>query len=207
MTKKEITDKARAILHGDDDLSGDDQEFLLWLFSHHKDWKTRAGDQFLSFSRGDGLFGSRCFVVNTTHGEEVMSYKEALAGIKGKPTSSLDKALKDHRWDTLQAARFAVLDQIREFRSKQDNPSGEVDHVYPMTFSALFYQFCVETNLDPHQPLTTDRNGMRWFTDPVMEEEWQEFHRARAVLRIISKEENQAAPVVRPDWTLLIRRP
>lgn len=113
---------------------------------------------------------------------------------------SLDNPLAELRL----AARFEVEPQIRALRS----PGHEVDHVYPLTFEQLLYNWLVHNRFkvcDVSIAWESGVNTGRMFANRVMAESWSAWHAAHAVLEAVPKNEHaKRTKRAYVDWTPLM---
>lgn len=159
--------------------------------------------------RGVGIRGFRvaadsqmgvCFWVDRIDGTSTdFSFNECLSG--------------GNRWaDFRAAARKAVLDQVLDFKMKNlvygetrcaasgallEPGSTHVDHEAPRTFEVLLDEFLTETGLDWNSVRVSsgvDGSTVKEFLDSRLRESWSQFHRERAVLRLVTRTENLGGP-------------
>ncbi len=83
---------------------------------------------------------------------------------------------------------------------------GHIDHTPPNTFSQLVRAFTQTRRLNPAKVAVTGRNQDNSFrlqlADAALEQDWFEYHRRNAYLRIISKAAN--LHIVGHDWDLIL---
>ncbi|NEP69001.1 hypothetical protein [Moorena sp. SIO3A5] len=126
---------------------------------------------------------------------EPYSYRKALE----------NKEVND-RQDTLKAFRWAVYPQIKSFRDKEledannkdlkilaehDPSEIHVDHVIP--FIELVQKFCNEQSIELADiKVSKDKNNDRIviFESKNICEKWKKFHESKAVLKVMTKQDN-----------------
>lgn len=175
----------------------DDSDGVLTdLFERHPNYTLKVGPGIAYFFVAP-VPGSQCLHVMRTDGTSTdFSYRKCLT-----------KNDRYHYNKFAAAARVAVLDQIAEYRDAQfaQGPQvcaisgvplvlGEnvhVDHHEPQ-FVEILRAFIDEHEIDPkdHVQPGADGDVFATFTTSEMEQLWAEYHRARAVLRLLCKEEN-----------------
>ena len=126
-----------------------------------------------------------------------------------------DSSIRDFTWRValhpktararvMKACRYAVKEQIRSFRGKQfageevracpvsGRPISarecDVDHVPPRTFEKLVESWLRSAGIDAEDvalvPVSGYEQPDRW-EDAFLEENWREYHRLHAVLRVV----------------------
>ena len=137
--------------------------------------------------------GTRTFYLVRNDGSETdFSYMKCL-----NPPSNKKGAL--------DAARYLVREQIKDFKDKSFNGKCEltgvditydnchVDHIPPLSFDALFSDFCRSIERDVNQMETVKIGDMqigRVFVETWISEAWQDYHRQFAKLRVVSIKAN-----------------
>ncbi|NEP69024.1 hypothetical protein [Moorena sp. SIO3A5] len=123
---------------------------------------------------------------------------------------SYNKAMRsttsNYKDDVYKAFRSEIHDQIKEFRerefqkpkndwlkrlSQKDRFNVHVDHL--ISFSELIEEFCRIHDIYPsHLEITRNSDDDRFlaFRDREIAKKWQRFHRQRAKLQVVTKEEN-----------------
>lgn len=201
-TKKAATDHIREIIaNGPVHEPLDDPDGVLTdLFERHPNYPAKVGPGIDYFFVAP-VPGSQCLHVMRTDGTSTdFSYKKCLA-----------KNDRYHYNKFAAAARVAILPQIVEYRDAQfaQGPQvcaisgvplvpGEnvhVDHHEPQ-FVEILRAFIDEHEIDPKEHVEPGADGQVFatFTTPEMEELWAEYHRDRAVLRLLCVEENMRRP-------------
>lgn len=204
-TKGALVDEIRRINNSavlNQPMSQEDQEFILDVLRHHHDWhaKSGAGVQHLEVRMNAGTFGStRGLYIKRVDGSEVdISWVVAL-----KPGGK-----SSHKESACAAARREILDQTMAARQAQEGGAcsicgqpllekTHVDHMHPNTFDAIFSDFLLSEGMDYQAVDVQDMGIYAVFADQSLSKRWQEFHRSRAVLRLIHAHENLSIPKVR----------
>ncbi len=201
-TKKEATARIRDILHGaplSEPLVGDDLALISALVTGHPDAAEKIGTGIRSINVRIIEHGSRGFWITRTDGSVIdFSYRVCL-----------DNALAGHRPRVLDALRRGIEDQVKEHRRRYfatttgprcpltDQPlrpdQAHVDHEHP-TFAELAAIFIIAAGGDPGLiPTRPAPNGIgHVLADPLHLQAWQDFHRAKATLRVIHRSANLA---------------
>ena len=215
-TKSAVIERARAILRETSDgeaVTETDTAFLFSLFHHHDEWGIKSANGVWGLSTKTTAHGTRCFVLCKSDGAIDISFMHAVrllgssAVVPGQP-----QALRDFK----NAARTAVSYQIAQFREdnygrRWDCPvTGErltrgnvcVDHVAPLTFDQLAFDFCTRAGINPLAVKVLSKHGViAVFEDQVVCGLWQSFHRTSANLRLVSMAGNLRLPKPRLDWS------
>jgi hypothetical protein len=187
-TKKALTERVRAILHGvRGPVTGQDFALLSVLVSHHPSHFNKRVDELAALYVTPLAGGAGRLDMIRADGTRVdLSYKKCIDTFTGMDTRPLS---------VKQAMRWAVQDQIEEFRCSQPveeacAPGVEVDHEYPWTFDRLVKDFCKEEGIDLTGIPLEGRPG--WASDLAepFGTRWQEYHRKHARLRLLPKELN-----------------
>jgi len=180
----------------------EDQEFLLDVLRYHHDWhaKSGAGVQHLEVRMNEGTFGStRGLYIRRVDGSEVdISWVVAL-----KPGGK-----SSHKESACAAARREILDQTLAARKEQEGGNcslcglplidkTHVDHMHPNTFDSIFSDFLLSEGIAYQDVDVADMGIYAVFADKALSKRWQEFHRDRAVLRLIHAHENLSITKVR----------
>lgn len=196
-TQKALTEECRRILwhHRPGDVLGArDAAFMALLIERHPEYEMKRGVGIDSFFIMPDTFGKQCFAIRRIDATEVdFSFSSC---IKAKPAN----------FDFLDASRRAVAGQIIEFKRAAFAAAAElscpitgrivtsaichVDHTPPDTFRAILDSFVASTGLDISTVKVGEANMEMRIEDDVLRSAWQEYHRGRAVLRIVSAEAN-----------------
>jgi len=212
-SKKAITERCRAILNAtpmNSSVSADDLRFLLAVFEHHPEWaqKSAQGCDRISVARSE-FYNSRYFTI-WSQGEQVsdISFPHAIKYLPGAGRRDhLPQALTDFR----NAARAAARGQIDVFRANAVPVcalTGEdlshsakrlhVDHVPP--FDQLLFDFCCKHRINPTRVSVIEVDTVPVFCDEALRVAWCEHHRAKAGLRVLSRNANLSLPKAKLDW-------
>lgn len=174
--------------------------FLLALLERHPESITKIGPGAAYFSVGKSEHGSPCFWVKRKDGTKTdFSY---LACLSGKPVN-VNKQVS-------QAFRLAVKDQLRLAKERFFQKYGEpvqcevsevplykdtchMDHISPLTFEVLVRTFLAVKNIK-YSPLLikAPRDGGSHYLlkSKDLASSFRRFHKAVAVIRIVSPEVN-----------------
>lgn len=205
-TKQDVTVRCRSILAATPNggvVGFDDSAFLLDLFSHHTEWSEKCGPGITSMTTMTTDHGTRCFRLHRVDGEIIdISFMHA---IKHLPTKRSKALVPQPLIDFKNGARMAIKDQIEDFR--QASPFAvtvnmHVDHVYPRTFDALLFGFCMENKVNPLRVDVIELNQcIHHIIDDATREAWQRYHKRWANLAVVSGTDNLKAPKSRLDWS------
>jgi hypothetical protein len=182
-------------------VAGEDHDFLAHLLDRHPEREGKIGSGILGFTVAtEKVFGkTRHFIVKRMDGSHTdFSFLSCIDG-------------RNPRADILQALRMAVTNQITDFANDQFRKgvvcaidgirlcmgNSHVDHVHPVTFMNLVNHWisvrgiCLE---DIEVLPSTDNNIVARMADKSLEQNWSDYHREKAVLRLISARANLALP-------------
>jgi hypothetical protein len=199
-TKKSLTEYIRAIVgkyKDEQTLDKWDTAFVLELIHNHPQAATKLGVGIKSIivRRNPVYTQTRGFYLNRIDGTGTdVSWTECLT-----PTP--------HHKKVIRAMRYLIEEQTFLFKQKyfDDTQSpiceltGEsmtfldahVDHKSPLTFDKLVEDFCKEYGIDlntvPLRDDLADNKYMDLLDDDLLALRWQEYHRQRAVLRVVSR--------------------
>lgn len=207
-TKSEVTRRCREIL-ADTPVGGvvgiDDAVFLLDLFSHHTEWPKKCGPGVSAITVHMTAHGTRCFWLYRLDGQLIdISFPHA---VKHLPTARKNGTLMPQPLiDFKNGARQAIKGQIDAFRQAHTTPASEsrldVDHVYPRTFDALLFGFCLEHGINPLLVEVIEREGcLHHIVDDAIREQWADYHRHYARLALVPTRVNLSAKKARIDWS------
>lgn len=181
-------------------LSGEFLQDCLELFQRHPEWEQKRGCGVACIKViKNPVFGDRCFWIYRTDGSDTdISY---LTCVKAKH--------KTPRSQFMAAARFAVVDQVIEFKRQVFNgkflvpckitgkliseDQAEVDHVFP--FARLVDRFITQYHIDVELIEYINKGDgdiITCFKSDVIEQKWKAFHEKHAKLQITHREANQA---------------
>lgn len=200
-TKKEATTQIRDILHTAplrEPLAGDDLALISALVTCHPDAEEKIGAGIQSINVRIIEHGSRGFWITRTDGTVIdFSYRVCL-----------NNSLAGHRPRVLDALRRGIDDQINDHRRHffattteprcplTDQPlrpdQAHVDHEHP-TFAELAATFIAAVGDPATIPTRAAPNGIgHVLANPTHLAAWQDFHRAKATLRVIHRSANSA---------------
>jgi hypothetical protein len=205
-TKADVTQRCRDILNATPNnsaVTSDDFAFLMDLFSHHTEWDMKRGPGIAAIIPGDVAYGCRGFWLHRVDGEVIdISLHHA---IKHLPTQRRKALMPQPLIDFKKGARQAIREQVEAFRKSQEAISGDqpshVDHVYPRTFDALLFGFCLETKINPLQVVVDEQSaGIHYIRDDAIRNDWQAYHLHYAILSLVAMIDNLKAPKSKIDW-------
>jgi hypothetical protein len=195
-TKKEATEACRAVLYRHPvghTFLGEDERFLADLILLHAEAEQKIGVGVRSF-QVEQNGPTRGFWITRIDGSRTdFSFIACLT-----PRTPEREALDAMRW--------AIRDQVVAFRAAKLNPSGNVcevtgtpitpadahvDHEPP--FRVLVADFLAQWSValaDVRVMPTADRETVTVLADASLRVAWQEYHRANAGLRLVSREAN-----------------
>jgi hypothetical protein len=182
-------------------LSGDDLKFAVAILELHpnRDVIVDCGVKRIVVQHLNDRYQSRRFMlIRTDYSRRDFTWRHALY-----PRTAVQRVMKACRW--------AVKHQVRDFRnaafgasvSLTCEVSGEtitpvdcdVDHVAPRTFDALVASWLRSLHILPEDvalvPVVGYECPDRW-EDTFLEENWKEYHRTHAHLRVISARANRS---------------
>ena len=181
-------------------VTGADLRFLLALFRHHYQWADKCGPGVAAvevrWNHEPGHAPTKGLWLTRADGSEVdISWRVCLDG-------------KNRMADLKTAFRHEVGDQVRAFAEAEfllgpvrcpvtdelvpHRHGADVDHAPPVTFDRLVADFLAASGLsaDPAAVPVEDVPGRVYLTrlaDRQLGQAWQEFHRSKAVLRVLSR--------------------
>ena len=218
-TKSAITYKCRLILSEipDGTTATEEQcEFLLALFRNHDEWKEKSEGGIKGISTQMTEHGTRCFVLVRKNDSRIdISFTHSIKLIPSKRASTLvSQRLLDYK----AAARTAIKSQIQAFRNVAlvngvvcpytgkllDRSNCAIDHMPPITFDKLLFNFSVTEKITPETVEVSSENGVvAEFIDNQIKERWQRYHQTHAQLRAISRIGNLQLPKEPVPWNEL----
>ncbi|MFP4063367.1 MAG: hypothetical protein ACLFS2_11315 [Halochromatium sp.] len=81
----------------------------------------------------------------------------------------------------------------------------DVDHVYPDTFDALLFGFCLSRQLNPSRVEVVElEDCIPWITDEALRIAWQRYHQQHAQLRLVPTTTNLRAKKRSLPWHQLL---
>ncbi len=198
----------------------EDIPFLMEFFQHHNEWSQKSSKGVKDIIiQTVGQFASRGFGLILCDDQiEDISFKYIVENLEGSHTRTrLPQAVNDYK----SAARHTVLADIRTFRDAQLalnltcpisgqqilRENCQVDHEPPSTFDKLLFDFTGGGKINPLQVKVGSRNGVEpFFEDKALSDEWIDFHREFARLRLLSIMGHSQVKSPRIDWSPLINR-
>lgn len=216
--KKDIKLRCRSILSATADgalLDGFDKAFLMDLFRLHPSWVRKEGSGVSGITARTTFLGSRSFFLIRPDGsEEDISYNIVVDYLN---RSAENMAVMDFK----DAARTAVMFQTKQFRinalaggqtlcpltGEALSDTSHVDHVAPLTFDRLLFDFCRSRGVNPKAVIIDYVGGMLpRIRDELLLSDWEDYHQKNAVLRLVSRNGNlrQKSPE-KLDWDSLCR--
>jgi hypothetical protein len=209
-TKQAVTQACRDILHATPQgkaITSTEQVFLLDLFQHHTEWLEKRGPGVSAITTMVTWHGTKCFVLHRVDGSQVdISFAHA---IKHLPPSAKRDLKPQRLLDFKMGARAAIKDQIDAFIASQPpelySPHAwHVDHVPPLTFDQLLFNFCQEQGISPERVTVSEQPGcVPRIDDDAILQAWSIYHQEHAQLRLLPKTENLRLPKSRLDWSVL----
>ncbi|TXH17348.1 MAG: DUF3223 domain-containing protein [Hyphomicrobiaceae bacterium] len=213
-TKKLLTETVRGIVAdaelNEEILFNDGRAEGRWLeslLSRHPRWAEKCGRGYpfgvrVVMVAAPGFRPNRGLRLIRADGSTVdISWREAISPTD--PKQSVRLAMRNHIEPQIFAYKEKRLDSDNAFISEISGErhhisNGAVDHAPPMTFIEIVQAFFVSEEsalpfaelsirLAPHR----DNDHRDYFEDEVLAERWCEFHRANAVLRLITKLEHK----------------
>lgn len=174
-------------------IEGEDQEVVLDLLSRHPDAVKKIGVGVRELFVDIPEQGGKCFWLRRSDGSKTdFSYQKCLA--PKPPHAKYMEACRNAVKDQINAKRdevFATRDEIQcpltgEMISRD---KAHVDHTPPNEFRILAFEFARVEKFDPLEVELDgcgDGESEKRFHDRELERKWREFHRERAVLRVVS---------------------
>jgi Protein of unknown function (DUF3223) len=197
--KKEAKAHAQAIVAASSDghvLTGENHSFMLDLVDHHPEAPEKIGTGVERFVIRfiPPWKGLHVIIIRTDGSETAFSWNKSISNRT--------------KWaDFAAAARFTVMDQIIAFRKKAFSGGGlvrcpvhgdiilpdtcHVDHEYPNTFTAILQEFIGTSDWTAVQIVDALGGIGKAFGDAEYAARFAEFHRQRAVLRVVSIRANK----------------
>ena len=215
-TKDDIKTECREILYSipvGKRITDNAYSFLVDLFQYHDEWQKKTGGSCFEITTGQSAQGTRCFFICRADGIKIdISFLHA---VKQIPSLRSRKTLPQYLIDYKNAARTAVKKQISSFRQQAlaSNPhcpishthltleNSEVDHVAPLTFDKLLYEFTEAHGIDPGNISVGSIEGtVACFDDDDLSENWASYHKKHACLRLISRAEHKKMRPPSINW-------
>jgi hypothetical protein len=220
-TKQHLTERCRDILAATPDgasVSPEYLPFLFGLFRYHDGWADKSDGGVQRITTQTTEHGTRCFVITRIGGDSIdISFPHA---IKLIPSTRKQELLPQGLLDYRSAARTAIAAAIWAFRdlalvlSPTCPITGEaitrdayaVDHVAPLTFDRLLYDFSLAQRLNPLAvPIRSHNGTVAVFEDSEVAARWVAYHNENARLRLLSRAGHAQLPTERIDWTPILQ--
>lgn len=183
-TQKALLDECRRQLR-----EGPNYDFLASLIERHPRRDSKVGCGIAGFFIGPDGYGKSCFWLRRLDGTSTdFSFHECVK-------ASSEKS------DFRAAARREIKDQILDFKrnafpavcpytgEKMTHDNCHVDHVPPMTFARLADEWLMGRPY-PETMGHIDGSTEIRFKDRTLAEQWWNYHRQHAQLRLVSKQAN-----------------
>ena len=218
-TKEDIIRECRRILYSEDlgkPVAEGDFRFLREVFSYHRKWEAKSKGGVRSITTAKTEQGSVGFLLIRAAGSpETISFMKAIRSI---PSTRSRPTVPPQLEELREAAREAISFQVSDFRKNNFTDgdlcavSGDpitlenysVDHVPPLTFDNLLFNFCTLRDIDPLRvKLDTTTGTKTRFCSIELLEDWREYHAQNCELRILSRRGNSQLPKETPDWPSL----
>ena len=203
-TKAQVSAHARAVLAATPDGQPVIDPAVLSLLAAHPHWHERVVG-LSHVTTGRATFNGvsiRCFMTVRYGNPEPITFKHSLSRLLTGGQLKPFNYKANHLARITAAARTAILDQVLDMYA----PAGyEVDHAPPMTFAVLLREFVRQEGRCLWQyEIQGGAEGVevrREFADAELSARWQQFHRERAQLRVLSREAHLLVPVTKVDWS------
>lgn len=176
MTKKEMTERCRKILHGKPEVIGDDFGFMMQILSRHTeaDKKIGCGITRMWSAPNPVYTHTRNFWIERCDGSTTdFSYTHCITP----------------RDEFKSACRNAIHPQIKAFREANNmGRDRHADH-HPESFDSILNRFVEEHGKCRVIPTSDNKIGC-FLADKDYEKKWCDFHERKAVLRDIPWRDN-----------------
>ena len=177
-------------------LAGEEHEFVLALLLRHPRAEEKLADGMSHFTVNSNGYGSHCFYIHRPSGlSEHFSYIKSLRGeddVRSLALSAMSRAIELQIW-TFRDTELAKGEQYCPFtKALITKDRYHVDHPNP-TFLELHTGWLQLRGLTFEQIMISDGSGNeigRHMTDVDQKMSWQEYHRTRARLRLLSPRGN-----------------
>jgi hypothetical protein len=218
LTKKSIYEKASLILFKHkvgDLLEGEELSFIIDLFLTYPKVKGKIRNNILVGVQVDKVGRYKCYKVLTARGTLLKfsiykctcedKYESAVLHLNGE--SALLLQVHTFIKSFKLAGRKAIELQIRDFkiRNKRFHRNIrylQVDHVYPLTYAQIVYDYLWQYTGD-WKAIKFVKNKFYYFKDSRA---FRDYHESVAKLQILSKKENLRQPNANLDWESLINK-
>lgn len=218
--KEDITKHCQALLEKTPDgefVGEEDFCFLLDLFPYHEKWERKSSSGVSRITTIRTPHGTRCFALVRQDGVvEDISFPHT---IKLIPTSRSASRIPQELIDFRDAARVVIQDQVRRFRDEslgsvencpitghsitRDNCA--VDHVPPLTFDRLLFDFSRTRGLRPLEvEVGTLEGTVAVFADQQIATDWAQYHDTHCQLRLLTRAGNLQLKKEKLDWSELL---
>lgn len=197
-TQKEVSDKIRSIVKStspNEPINKIDTDFLIKVLSHHHHFhqKCGVGIKHLEIRTNPSWNGPTqgIWIIRNDDTEVDISWVTALKP-EGKPS------VKE---DISNAARYEIYHQIHEFHDNGNcficelcnnnmtrHDGLHVDHIEP--FENIFSDFLQFKNINYSDIQTEDIGVESQFRNRILAQEWFDFHKKNATLRLVHKKCN-----------------
>lgn len=207
-TKKAITDHIRAVRDRTPVGQTITDPVVLELLRHHPQWDEKSQDMaYIStgFIQGHPASPPRKEIVLLKNGGQLtdISWSKLVPRLQKDGKLQHPDPAVEHLNEVRIAARLEVEDQLQPHRKQ----GFELDHAYPLTFEQLLYDWVCKTELCLHDISIESSHGAvvsRWFANRGLAASWCSYHRDKAVLILRTKEEHDAQPCLRIDWSSVL---
>lgn len=200
--KKHFSEMLNRYKPGEDINETDSAELTALIIRHHNS-ASKIGSGISHFLVIQAPYGKTCFAIARTDGTCAdFSFGKCVDGVASSPFQQVLKAFR-HVIDPFMVE--TRLDLMKMYNEKDGRVpcalTGELllwkeahlDHVYPKTFEKLVETFLLERKLAP-EDIVLEQKGDISFGKTVKNQllinEFYEFHKLNAELRLIRKEEN-----------------
>lgn len=195
-TEEHIRAILRSAPRGRTRLSGEPLDVVTGLLNRHPEAAGKIGPGLAgiwTWNRGAG-WGS-CFLVERTDGSLVdFSYKRCLRpDAPGERVTNAFRTAIGQQLADLKKAKFATTDTFTcpVLGIPVVWANAHVDHEAPATFAWLLDRFLAIRSIDRASVmLHSAPNGLGRVLESALAQDWAEWHRANAVLRVISAQAN-----------------
>jgi hypothetical protein len=189
-----------------DILSSNDKDAILDLIKYDEsfeiDFIATQNDYFLEVVRiGKAQFNTKCFEIIWNDGlEEFISY-----------TQIINRHQTNNKLYFVKACRNCIQDDLRRVKQKyfdSNSTKGKVkcqetseflkwedlvvDHRQPNTFSVIVDRFLEVRSIFIDEVEYKEVNNILYFKDEILNNEFKEYHKEKAILRVVKKELNSS---------------
>ena len=194
-------------------LQGEVHEFVRSLLDRHPRAAEKIGSGVGFFTVNSDGNGDRCFYIHRLDGGEPQhfSYQKSLLGkddLRSLVAGALNRAVDEQIW-AFRDSELAKGTHICPYTGALiTKGSYHVDHPNP-TFFELHTQWLSQSGLqitDIQLSDGSDNEIGRRMMDPAQKESWQQFHRAHALLRLLSPVGNLSAAKIEANRRMRAER-